>query len=91
MASTTLQRHLAPVEESHGHDKRLYVLDESSLASTKQLHAFLHRLGPTIACCSSAMSANIKAWTPAVPGRTALDAVCAPCGRSLLCDGPRAR
>jgi ATP-dependent exoDNAse (exonuclease V) alpha subunit len=42
--SGTLQRHLARAEESHGHDKRLYVLDESSLASTKQLHAFLHRL-----------------------------------------------
>ena len=45
IASTTLQRHLARVEESHVRDKRLYVLDESSLASTKQLHAFLHRLG----------------------------------------------
>jgi ATP-dependent exoDNAse (exonuclease V) alpha subunit len=39
------ERHLARAEEPHGHDKRLYVLDESSLASTKQLHAFLHRLG----------------------------------------------
>jgi conjugative relaxase-like TrwC/TraI family protein len=44
--SGTLQRHLARAEESHSHDKRLYVLDESSVASTKQLHAFLHRLGP---------------------------------------------
>src|SRR4051812_43388933 len=26
--------------------KRLYVLDESSLASTKQMHTFLERLGP---------------------------------------------
>jgi ATP-dependent exoDNAse (exonuclease V) alpha subunit len=45
MASTMLQRHLTRVEESHVRDKRLYVPDESSLASTKQLHAFLHRLG----------------------------------------------
>ena len=44
--SSTLQRHLA-----HGKDqtrptdqKRLYVLDESTLASTKQMHAFLERL-----------------------------------------------
>jgi conjugative relaxase-like TrwC/TraI family protein len=46
IASGTLQRHLARADESHVHDKRLYVLDESSLASTVQLHAFLHRLAP---------------------------------------------
>jgi conjugative relaxase-like TrwC/TraI family protein len=43
--ASTLQRHLARAEASDVHDKRLYVLDESSLASTKQMHAFLHRLG----------------------------------------------
>jgi ATP-dependent exoDNAse (exonuclease V) alpha subunit len=48
MESSTLQRHLA-----RGHSdasavdrKHLYVLDESSLASTKQMHTFLERLGP---------------------------------------------
>ena len=42
--SSTLQRHLAQSEERHDGQKRLYVLDESSLASTKQMNEFLHRL-----------------------------------------------
>ena len=42
--SETLQRHLRCEEQSDGGQKRLYVLDESSLASTKQMNEFLHRL-----------------------------------------------
>jgi conjugative relaxase-like TrwC/TraI family protein len=42
--SNTLQRHLTRSEEQHDGQKRLYVLDESSLASTKQMNEFLHRL-----------------------------------------------
>jgi conjugative relaxase-like TrwC/TraI family protein len=42
--SSTLQRHLARREQSPEEAKHLYVLDESSLASTKQMHEFLHRL-----------------------------------------------
>ncbi len=42
--SSTLQRHLARSDEEHDGQKRLYVLDESSLASTKQMNQFLHRL-----------------------------------------------
>jgi ATP-dependent exoDNAse (exonuclease V) alpha subunit len=42
--SGTLQRHLARGEQSDGGGKRLYVLDESSLASTKQMKELLHRL-----------------------------------------------
>jgi conjugative relaxase-like TrwC/TraI family protein len=42
--SSTLQRHLTRSEEPHSGQKRLYVLDESSLASTKQMNEFLHRL-----------------------------------------------
>jgi len=42
--SSTLQRHLTRSEEPHDGQKRLYVLDESSLASTKQMNDFLHRL-----------------------------------------------
>jgi len=41
--SSTLQRHLAGHEPNDG-EKRLYVLDESSLASTKQMNQFLHGL-----------------------------------------------
>jgi ATP-dependent exoDNAse (exonuclease V) alpha subunit len=42
--SSTLQRHLAQSNDQHGGQKRLYVLDESSLASTRQMNEFLHRL-----------------------------------------------
>jgi conjugative relaxase-like TrwC/TraI family protein len=42
--SETLQRHLRREEQSDESQKRLYVLDESSLASTKQMNDFLHRL-----------------------------------------------
>jgi ATP-dependent exoDNAse (exonuclease V) alpha subunit len=46
--SSTLQRHLARgnTDASAVDQKHLYVLDESSLASTKQMHTFLERLGP---------------------------------------------
>lgn len=46
--SSTLQQHLARgEEEARPTDQtRLYVLDESSFASTKQMHTFLERLGP---------------------------------------------
>lgn len=45
--ASTLQRHLAQSkEEPRSESRRLYVLDESSLASTQQMHTFLHRLGP---------------------------------------------
>jgi len=44
--SVTLQRHVAQgVDESDG-QKHLYILDESSLASTRQMHALLTRLEP---------------------------------------------
>ena len=42
--SSTLQRHLTRSEEPQDRQTRLYVLDESSLASTKQMNEFLHRL-----------------------------------------------
>jgi len=44
--STTLQRHLAKGAEPDDGRIRLYVLDESSLASTRQVHALLERLHP---------------------------------------------
>ena len=42
--SGTLQRHLVHGEQPDGEQKRLYILDESSLASTKQMNELLHRL-----------------------------------------------
>ena len=42
--SSTLQKHLQRGAEEQGHEKHLYVLDESSLASTKQMNEFLSRL-----------------------------------------------
>jgi conjugative relaxase-like TrwC/TraI family protein len=42
--SSTLQKHLARGAEEQSQEKHLYVLDESSLASTKQMNKFLQRL-----------------------------------------------
>ena len=42
--SGTLQRHLVRGKQPDGGQKMLYVLDESSLASTKQMNQLLHRL-----------------------------------------------
>ena len=47
MRSRTLQEHLATRHRRSPEEKRLYVLDESSLASTRQMHAFLKRLEPS--------------------------------------------
>jgi conjugative relaxase-like TrwC/TraI family protein len=46
--SSTLQQHLARGDDQAQptDQKRLYVLDEASLASTKQMHTFLQRLRP---------------------------------------------
>jgi conjugative relaxase-like TrwC/TraI family protein len=44
--TSTLQMHLARGQKPDTVEKRLYVLDESSLASTKQMHDFLTRLHP---------------------------------------------
>ncbi len=46
METSTLQKHLACGEQPDTGEKRLYVLDESSLASTRQLHEFFYRLQP---------------------------------------------
>jgi conjugative relaxase-like TrwC/TraI family protein len=44
MDTSTLQRHLARGERPDTGEKKLYILDESSLASTRQMHDFLERL-----------------------------------------------
>jgi ATP-dependent exoDNAse (exonuclease V) alpha subunit len=44
METSTLQRHLAKGAQPDSGEKRLYVLDESSLASTRQMHEFIERL-----------------------------------------------
>jgi conjugative relaxase-like TrwC/TraI family protein len=46
METSTLQLHLAKGQKADTGEKRFYVLDESSLASTKQMHDFLTRLHP---------------------------------------------
>jgi ATP-dependent exoDNAse (exonuclease V) alpha subunit len=40
----TLQRHLARGDRADDGQKRLYVVDESSMASTRQMHTFVERL-----------------------------------------------
>lgn len=42
--TSTLQRHLARGEQPDTGARRFYVLDESSLASTRQVHEFMERL-----------------------------------------------
>ena len=44
--TSTLQRHLARGEQPDTGERRLFVLDESSLASTRQMHDFIVRLHP---------------------------------------------
>jgi len=46
MRTSTLQKHLAHGQQPDTGEKRLYVLDESSLASTRQVHEFVNRLHP---------------------------------------------
>ncbi len=46
METSTLQKHLVRGERPDTGERRLYVLDESSLASTKQMHEFVNRLHP---------------------------------------------
>jgi ATP-dependent exoDNAse (exonuclease V) alpha subunit len=42
--TSTLQRHLVQGEHPDTGERRFYVLDESSLASTRQMHEFIERL-----------------------------------------------
>ena len=44
METQTLQRHLARGEQPDNGQKTLYVIDESSMASTMQMHTFVERL-----------------------------------------------
>src|SRR5579875_2427209 len=44
METSTLQKHLARGQQPDTGECRLYVLDESSLASTRQMHDFVNRL-----------------------------------------------
>jgi ATP-dependent exoDNAse (exonuclease V) alpha subunit len=46
METSTIQKHLARGEQHDTGEKRLYVLDESSMASTRQLNEFVYRLHP---------------------------------------------
>jgi phosphate starvation-inducible protein PhoH len=41
-------------------NRRLFLIDESSLTSTQQMKDFLDRLGPLIAFCLSATHASIR-------------------------------
>ncbi|HEY6293236.1 MAG TPA: MobF family relaxase [Terriglobia bacterium] len=46
ISATTLQHFLTRARADSSSPKHLYILDESSLASTKQVHEFFNRLGP---------------------------------------------
>ena len=73
IASTTLQRHVARPEEPHDGQQRLYVLDESSLASTKQMHDLpsssrRRRPGAARRRCPSAPGGRRRTPVSAAPG-----------------------
>ena len=44
IGSHTLQGHLASGQKAYDRQSRLYFIDESSMASTKQVHEFITRL-----------------------------------------------
>jgi conjugative relaxase-like TrwC/TraI family protein len=44
MGTETLQRHLTRGDRADDGQKRLYIVDESSMASTRQMHTFIERL-----------------------------------------------
>jgi conjugative relaxase-like TrwC/TraI family protein len=46
IATKTLQAHLAQGQRLDTGERRLFIVDESSLASTRQMHAFVSRLHP---------------------------------------------
>jgi len=46
METSTLQKHLARGQQPDTGGKRLYILDESSMASTRQVYEFVNRLHP---------------------------------------------
>jgi len=44
MGTETLQRHLTRSDRADDRQRRLYIVDESSMASTRQMHTFIERL-----------------------------------------------
>ncbi len=60
MATKTLQRHLTRGDRADDGQKRLYVVDESSMASTKQMRTFVERLKEMIVCCSSETCGSMR-------------------------------
>jgi len=60
METSTLQKHLARGQQPDTGERRLYVLDESSLASTRQVHEFVNRLHPGDRVYSSATGGSMS-------------------------------
>ena len=58
---------LPPAAAGNGRERHYYFIDESSLASTRQMREFLARLVPATACCSSATHGNIRVSKRAAP------------------------
>ncbi len=71
METSTLQKHLALGAKPDTGERRLYVPDESSLASTKQMHEFVHRLHPN----DRVLLVGDRRQHEAVEGRASLRAV----------------
>ena len=68
--TSTLQRHLARGEQPDTGEKRLFVLDESSLASTRQMHEFMERLHRKDRVLLVGDIGSMKRWKLAVPSHS---------------------
>jgi hypothetical protein len=68
--SMTLQMHLVRGQRADTGEHRLYVLDESSLASTRQMHEFIERLHRTTGYCWWATLASMNRSKPAASSRS---------------------
>ena len=70
METSTLQKHLVRGPQPDSGEKRLYVLDESSLASTRQVHEFVNRLHPTDRVLLVGDGGNTRRLKPGAPSRS---------------------
>ena len=87
--ATTLQSFLARSEQGIGDpaSQHLYMLDESSLSSTRaDAMVFLTGSGQTTGCSSSETLGSIKGWTPAVLSNRCRTPECGPLAWIRSCD-----
>jgi hypothetical protein len=70
MKTSTLQHHLVRGEQPDTGEKRLFVLDESSLTSTRQMQEFVMHLHRNDRVLLVGDTASMKLWKQAGPSRS---------------------